>query len=269
MSDSRSFDDLPPEVKKIIWEFINEKKDMAAGASVTPEWHAFFDPKIKDQFFLHLLANDKDACKKINMEQLTAAVDVYLRESDPKRIADLFLALKKFESEIIDIDVNPARRAEKEKVKIARQAMQTLLKSRFGVAGLVHSHSLVEMLKSVGNQDTAVPFLALEKLLQQDANKHGNALELINLLGTHGVFVLPPQGQQAMIGEGATPISFGFADNRLSVVLTMEGTSMPFALTDLIATSFEAQQIPEMAQKTQRLLEELSGAELKKTLIYK
>lgn len=268
MSASRSyFDELPQEIKEIIWQFVtteSKDSDMAKMALVASSWNTFFDPKLKDSFLIHFLANDNDACKKLDLKQLSESLDIFfLNKPSPHKIVDLLVALKKLESQILDIEFNAEREAKKHELKIHAQEIQTLLKNRFGLAGIIHSYAVMDLLDPTSaNNNSLLPFIALEKLMQQDEEKNRETLALINLLGTHRLLTPSIAGHAIF--------AFSFENNELSLSTNESGQNQKFRLADLVmmhfdpATAADPNYLPriqaDLRQGADKLLLELSSA---------
>jgi hypothetical protein len=253
MGDNRGFfDDLPQDMQKVILDFINNNKEMAAAASVSKKWNAFFGPKLKDQYLLYFLSNDNDACKKINVAQLTTAVNIYLSHlKGDDDIIELFVALKKLEKQIIAIETNPDRLAEKKELTMRSKEMQPLLKQHFGLAGLVHSLTLLHITDSQNpNIDSMIPLFALQKLMGHDDKQFRRSLDLINIFAERVGYSIPA----GAMGEGLESTKFDFSNNRLHI--NFGGNLMP--LTDMIRFMLNINDL-QLQKKITDLLEELKS----------
>ena len=257
------FNELPAELKIEILKLLG-LADTTRGAQVSKEWYGVFKPTIKNKL-LDFLADDEDACKKINLNQLMAAVGSCLEDKNDR--IKFFVALKKMEHEVIEIGINSTRRErEFSELKFKHSEMQDFLVKRFGIAGLVHPFSVTFILGThTGNErDTElVTLAALEKLLQQDSNKYTEALNLINELFKNHIIKIDNAGTDGLLE---------FRDNKLHLKLhpreqsknsqasdvlslTIDDISSQFEIDNKLGSKFRT----EILNKTEELLKKLES----------
>lgn len=256
MTGTRDFDELPEDMRNVIWGFINEQanaKELANWSIVSKSWNTFFKEKLTDLHLLYFLTKDKEAGNKITIEDLTTAINIYLRHhvNKKEKIVDLFIALKNLETNLIVLE----NAEDKQSLKIHKQDLMKLLIDKFGVMGLIHRTALQDALSDSPNINGLVPICALEKLLQQDANQYASTLALLNMCAEKGYFVLQFED---MPYEG---IFIKMVNNQLGIDLTADGQVQSYMLSD--ALSLQAVTPAELNEPIKAFLAQLDNRDQK------
>jgi hypothetical protein len=255
--------------------------------------------KAEKERLFKFLVSDKNACKKITLEDLKNKLNVFTEDEDKNLI---FFMLKQFESNLIDITSSPKGVKQS---KIDRDSMKSFLKEEYGLIGLINQVGMDVLVKSenVGLQpgqpdiekakkerygliglidkvnlevafgpddpnlkpgepdiqqaQNLAPFMVLQKLLQENPEKHMISLELLNDLIKNKIILIPqPEPERGMKIDS---LEFIFEDNALHLSLqeSVIGQPKETQTNVLPLDDIASMNQPASDEETEKLLQDI------------